>query len=289
MLRIGVVGDVHLQWDDEDVRLLDAEAYDLVLITGDLGGYRARGAADVGQRMAQLRTRAIAIAGNHDAVHAAQLVSEALPQGRPLRHMLARGQGARVHALERALGPVTLGGYSVHKAGPCHLVVGRPHSMGGPELAFERQLRARYGVASMEASADLLCARVDETPADGTLIFLAHNGAFGHGQRRDDLCGRDFHRDEGDWGDRDLERAVLHAQQSGRKVAAVVSGHMHLRLRGGGRRVDQLTSQGTLHLNAAEVPRHRRARKGGPVTARHHVRLTIDAEGQARAEHVWLS
>ncbi|MEZ4326916.1 MAG: metallophosphoesterase family protein [Polyangiales bacterium] len=288
--RIGVVGDVHTQWDDEDTRLLDAQGYDLVLITGDLGGYRARGAEEVARRMAHLRTPAIAIAGNHDAVHAAQLISEALPQARPLRSLLGVGQEARVNQLAQALGPIALGGYSLHPAGAdlC-VVVARPHSMGGPELAFANALRQRYGVRSLSDSAERLCACVDDAPPGARLIFLAHNACSGHGAGRADIAGRDFHRDEGDWGDPDLRAAVDHARSRGREVVAVVSGHMHLSLRGGGRRTDHVMEHGTLHLNAAEVPRHRRAERGGPVTERHHVRLEVGpSSGQVRFDHVWL-
>lgn len=289
-LRIGVVGDVHLQWDEHDTRTLDAQGYDLLLITGDLGGYRARGAEQVARLMAQLNTPAIAIAGNHDTVHAAQLISEALPQGKVLRGLLGLGQGARVVALDQALGPVVLGGYSVHPVrSDVYVVVGRPHSMGGPELAFTGLLSARYGVRSMAESCARLCACVDETPAGARLVFLAHNACSGHGAGRASLAGRDFHRDEGDWGDPDLRAAVDHARAAGRHVLAVVSGHMHLALRGGGRRVDHVREGDTLHLNAAEVPRHRSTTRGAPVGERHHVRLELDlGTGEAHFEHVWL-
>ena len=286
-LRIGVVGDIHTQWDARDAKALDEAAYDLILFVGDLGGYRARGAERVARRMARLRTRAFAIAGNHDAVLAAQLVAEAFPRGRAARGFLSLGQGGRVDALERALGQITLGGFSAHEVAPgadaLWLVVARPHSMGGPSLAFERQLRRRYGVASLGDSRDAICRAVDETPAGARLLFLAHNGASGLGDSRDAICGRDFHRNAGDWGDPDLREAIDYARRSGRRVLASVSGHMHLRLKGGGRRDDQAREGGTLHLNVAEVPRHRRA--GGGVE-RHHVCLEIEGD-EARATTVW--
>lgn len=290
VFRIGVVGDIHQQWDEEDAPALDAQGYDLVLITGDLGSYRANDAAVVARRVAALRTPAIAIAGNHDAVHAAQLISEAIPQAKVLRTLLSVGQHARVDALSQALGPVTLGGYSVHPVRErLHVVVARPHSMGGPSLAFVPQLSTRFGVKTMADSVARLTACVDATPADTTLLFLAHNACSGHGTTRSDIAGRDFHRDEGDWGDPDLRTAIHHAKHSGRRVAAVVSGHMHLSLRGGGWRTDHVLEDGTLHVNAADVPRHRRAKRGGPVSARHHVRLLLDlATGTARSEHVWV-
>jgi uncharacterized protein (TIGR04168 family) len=290
VFRIGVVGDVHQQWDEEDALALDAQGYELILITGDLGSYRANDAAVVARRVAALRTPAIAIAGNHDAVHAAQLISEAIPQAKLLRTLLSVGQHARVDALSQALGPVTLGGYSVHPVNErLYVVVARPHSMGGPSLAFVPQLSTRFGVKSMEDSVARLTACVDQTPPDALLVFLAHNACTGHGATRTDIAGRDFHRDEGDWGDPDLRAALQHAKAQGRRVLAVVSGHMHLALRGGGWRTDHVLEDGTLHLNAADVPRHRRDKRGGPVSARHHVRLLVDlSAGTARCEHVWV-
>lgn len=290
LFRIGVVGDIHQQWDEEDAPSLDAQGYDLVLITGDLGSYRANDAAVVARRVAALETPAIAIAGNHDAVHAAQLISEAIPQAKLLRTLLSVGQHARVDALSQALGPVTLGGYSVHPIREkLYVVVARPHSMGGPSLAFVAQLSTRFGVKTMEDSVARLTACVDQTPPDTTLLFLAHNACSGLGASRSDIAGRDFHRDEGDWGDPDLRAALEHAKRSGRRVAAMISGHMHLGLRGGGFRTDHVVEDGTLHVNAADVPRHRRVKRGGPVSARHHVRVLLDlATGTARSEHVWV-
>lgn len=289
-LRLGVIGDVHMQWDDEDTALLDAQGYDWLLIVGDLGGYRSRGAEEVARRMARLATPALAIAGNHDAVNAAQLISEALPQGKALRGLLGFGQHARVDALREALGPITLGGYSVHRVSAgVYVLVGRPHTMGGPELAFAGELRDRYGVRSMAESVARLCACVDQTPAGARLLWLAHNACTGHGATRSSLAGRDFHAAEGDWGDPDLRAAVDYAQAHGRSVEAVVSGHMHLALRGGGRRVGHVLEGTTLHLNVAEVPRHRCDGPDAAVSARHHVRLEVGPRpGELYFEHVWL-
>ena len=87
--------------------------------------------------------------------------------------------------------------------------------------------------------------------------------------------------DEGDHGDLDLRAAIDHARERGKRVRAVIAGHMHHALKGGGRRTWQVDRDDTLFINAAEVPRHRDGR-------RHHVRLTLDAD-HAEAEAVWVS
>ena len=160
----------------------------------------------------------------------------------------------------------------------------RPHSMGGDELHFARHLSDRFGVHSMDESAELLCRMVDESSAN-QLLFLAHNGPSGLGTGRADIWGCDFRPAEGDQGDRDLQEAVAHARRRGKRVLAVLAGHMHRRLRGGGARRWQLTREGTLYVNAAVVPRFRLVRReqGAKRVERHHVELRIYADGSLQA------
>lgn len=280
---------MHLLWDDVDRRQLDAQRYDALLFVGDLAGYRPGGGVRVARSMSQLRTPGLAIPGNHDAVHAGQLVSEIL--SRPaLRRRLGSRQPKRVRALDGAFGAITLGGYSVHQMRRFQVLVARPHAMGGPGLAFERYLASAFSVTSMQDSIDRLRACVDRLQPGVPLIILAHNGPLGLGDRRGDICGRDFHRDEGDWGDPDLAEAVRYATQQGHDLRAVVFGHMHLGLRGGGRRAALATHEGVLYVNAAEVPRHRRDKQTRQVLARHHVRLEVPVHPGAGADasHIWL-
>ena len=273
-MRLAVIGDVHLAFDAEDARAIDAAGYEAVLFAGDLAGYSVRGGLRVARAIAGLRTRAIAIPGNHDAVPLPQFAAEFTRQERAAA-LLARGQEGRVASLASALGPVRLSGYEVLPLGaPGELdcIVARPHSFGGPALSFGAYLGARYGVDSMERSAELLCARVDEARSE-RLLFLAHNGPTGLGERRHDPWGRDFGRAEGDFGDPDLRAAIDHARASGRQVVAVVAGHMHRALRGGGERTWQARQDGTLFVNAARVPR---IFEDGGRTRRHRVELVIE-------------
>ena len=67
-----------------------------------------------------------------------------------------------------------------------------------------------------------------------------------------------------------------------KRVLAVVAGHMHHRLKGGGERKWLVESDGVLYVNAARVPR---IEKSGQ---RYHVCLETDGE-RARAELVAVS
>ena len=121
------------------------------------------------------------------------------------------------------------------------------------------------------------------TPASRSAsLFLAHNGPSGLGSGRADIWGCDFKKDEGDFGDEDLRLAVDHAQSSGKRVLAVLAGHMHHAIKGGGERRWQIERDGVLYVNAARVPRifeH----EGRHV--RHHIAITLSEQG-ARAEPV---
>jgi len=72
-----------------------------------------------------------------------------------------------------------------------------------------------------------------------------------------------------------------------KKVVAVVAGHMHRRLKGRGRRCAFVERDGTVYVNAAEVPRIVRDRQAGSAR-RHHVELCIES-GICEARDVWIS
>lgn len=282
-VRIAVIGDVHLQWDDHDAALLDAAGYDLVAFVGDLAGYR-RDALGVARSISRLRTPAVVVPGNHDGVSLAHVAAETLERPR-LARLLGRGQARRGAELRAALGAVPLAGYSVHDVGGAvSLIAGRPHSQGGGYLAFARYLSATYGVGSLEESAARLCELVGRAPHE-RLVFLAHNGPTGLGGRRDDPWGCDFRLGAGDFGDADLRAGIDHARRLGKRVLAVVAGHLHHRLKGGGERRWRAEAGGVLYVNAARVPRIER--RGGREL-RHHVCLELDGDS-ARAEPIELS
>jgi uncharacterized protein (TIGR04168 family) len=284
-LRLAIVGDVHGCWTAADNDYFNRGPYAALLCTGDLPPLI--GSLPTARRLAALRLPAFMIPGNHDASTALQFLAELRHHDR-LAALLSLGNERREAALRAALGPVKLVGYSLDRLDwdgrPLGLIAARPYSMGGDRLYFSAYLKRRHEVDSFAASAARLRALVDEAPRD--IIFLSHNGPSGLGAARDDLWGCDFRAEGGDFGDPDLRAAIDYALRAGRKVHAVVAGHMHHRLKGGGgeRKHWQLQRDGVLYINAARVPRIRRRAAGQP---RHHIALTLDENG-ARAEAVWI-
>jgi len=281
-VKLAIVGDIHGHWGDEDVRWFNASDRDALLFTGDLAGFRHADTLRIARSIGGLEKPAFLVPGNHDTAPLVAFLAEL--SGNDLLRRLSTRQGRRHEELRDALGPVVVGGFTKHALGDVDLIVGRPHPMGGSEFSFRRHLEAVYGVSDLEQSAARLAALVDG--ARERVIFLAHNGPTGLGEHRTDIFGRDFGGREGDWGDADLRAAVDRAVASGRAVLAVVAGHMHHRIQGGGKRAWQVERDGVLYVNAARVPRvfaaggTRRSRK-----MRHHVLLTIDG-GRAQAEEV---
>jgi uncharacterized protein (TIGR04168 family) len=285
-VRIGVIGDVHLAWDDRDVALLDGAGYDLLLFVGDLAGYGAEGAVRVSRSIAQLRTPSLVMPGNHDAVTTMQLGAEVLSASEAMRDMLSIGMASRVARLRKALGRVPLCGFSLHRFEPgLTILAARPHSIGGPRLAFRRYLARRFGVRTLADSAARLRGLFDEIAPTERVIVLAHCGPIGLGATRDAIYGNDFRPGAGDWGDPDLAAALAHATATGKSVLAVVAGHMHHKLRGGGDRTWHVEREGVQHVNAARVPRRRR---NAGASERHHVRLTLEG-AKVGVEQVWLT
>jgi uncharacterized protein (TIGR04168 family) len=279
-LRFGVVGDVHLDFDDTDVAQLDARGYDAILFVGDIATYAHKAALGVARAIARLATPALVIPGNHDAANLFQMAAAVL-EADAILPLLHRRQRARETELASALGGARLVGYSLHRFdapwGALDVIACRPHSSGGAHFAFRPYLDDAFGVHDMESSSAKLEALVDESTAD-ELLFLAHNGPSGLGDRADDIWGCDFRKSEGDFGDPDLERALRYARERGKKIRAIVAGHMHHRLQGGGQRRWRVEREGVLYVNAARVPR---IFTRGERTLRHHVELVLD---RARVE-----
>jgi uncharacterized protein (TIGR04168 family) len=275
-MRIAVIGDVHGLFDVVDVRQLDDAGYDLVLFVGDLPRSRAhRDTLQVARRISELRTPAILIPGNHDGTHPVDVAEEALGLGRWLNRRGAR-QAQRVGLLAAALGPVRLGGYSLHRFPQLSVLVARPHAMDARALCFPGYQAETFGVRTLEESAARLKSLVDESSPD-PLVFLAHNGPVGFGSAPvDPWALRKLGRDNGD---RDLAEAVVYAQETGR-LRAVVAGHMHHQ----GERRWLMRHNGVLFINPARVPRifERNGRR-----LHHHVALSVEGGGAQAREVLW--
>lgn len=270
--RLGVVGDLHSHWDEVDLAQISGLDYDLLFFTGDLGGGTAESSLRAARAMAALEQPTLVMPGNNDTHDIDALAAELAHQS-GLSQLLSI---ARNDA--RLANPVTLCGYShdrIRVGGrEIALLAGRPHSMGGPDLSFPDYMLETYGVTSLEDSSRRLMALVDAVePAE--LIFLSHNGPHGLGGEANDIWGCDFKTGGGDWGDPDLAVAIDHARSRGKRVLAVIAGHMHLRTRQGEERPWKVETAGTVYINAARVPRIFSDRDD---IFRHHVSVTIDEE-----------
>ena len=161
-LKIAVVGDVHGFWSEEDTEWFNRSDYDWIFFVGDIGVYRHAETVRVARSIARLRCPVVLIPGNHDGPSPSQMASTVLGQGR-LSDWLGSGMGRRVDELANAFGGVRFSGYErVPLDSEIDLIVGRPHSMGGTDLHFQRHLRERFGVGSMDDSTRRLKALEDE-------------------------------------------------------------------------------------------------------------------------------
>jgi uncharacterized protein (TIGR04168 family) len=237
VVEIAVLGDLHGDFD----AVLDAallEPFAMRLCTGDLTPNRGRERFDVALRVAEdlasLRVRVVL--GNHDGPTAFT--------GRSFPKSYLR--------LDEVFG-------DLHVAGRCvdfpdldvSLVGARPLTSGGHDYRFpvpgrEDWSLRQWGEAIHELLRSARCSRV---------VVLAHCGPSGLGATREAPFGCDFRLEEGDWGDPDLRLALDAARKDGVPVVAVVAGHMHHALRGGGVRIPCQREGDVLHVNAAVVPR----------------------------------
>jgi uncharacterized protein (TIGR04168 family) len=283
--KVAVIGDLHGSWDDWDVAYFNASDYELLLFTGDLGSGTGAGGVKIARSIARLAKPALVMPGNNDVAYQPAIAAEFAHQ-RGLIEVLTAGPRERSRSLGDASGRVELCGYSLHPLSlggrSVTLLAGRPHGLGGRDLSFPEHLERNYAIVSMEASAARLEALVADAPTD-ELIVLSHNGPTGLGAAATDLWGCDFREGAGDWGDPDLAAALDAAPALGKRVLAVIGGHMHLKTRTGAARVPRLERDGTLYLNPARVPRIQGGRTG---VWRSHVCLEIDAGGVRASEVV---
>lgn len=271
---IALVGDLHGHWDAEDVGYFNASDYDLLLFTGDLGSGTRKDGLAIARSVARLNKRALVVAGNNDAPFGSEIAAEFRLQG-GLTTLMRLTAG---HALSsQSEGHVQLCGYCTqHVQLPgleLSIVVGRPYAMGGSELSFAEALAERHGITNLAQSRHRLCALIEQAPTQD-LILLAHNGPAGLGAEMTSIWGCDFRPEAGDWGDEDLLHAVQHAERIGKRVLAVVAGHMHRSSELS--RCATLQRASVLYVNPALVPR---VFTRDNDVVRHHMALDIGPSG----------
>ena len=261
-LRIAVAGDLHDQWEERDNLLLERLAPDALLLVGDLSDGRAR----IPRLLTTLSVPLACVLGNHDAGRD--------PSGHRLRRQID------------LLGDLHCGWGLRQLVPPGLAVVGaRPGTAGGG-FHLSPAVRAALGPVDLQESA----ARIERAAlgADPALplVVLAHCGPSGLGSEAHDPCGRDWKRPACDWGDQDLELAIERIRRH-RPVPLVVFGHMHhsLRQKQGERRTLVRDRHGTLHLNAACVPRV--GVDGQGRSLRHLSWITWGERGPQHLAHRW--
>ena len=246
------VGDLHGQFDDEDLRYLDNAGYRLTIFIGDLGDEDVK----MARRVAKLPFETRCILGNHDAWRSFR-EKAASPALRESLELLA----------ERHLA------YDVYDLDEQELsIVGaRPFSWGGPSLRSPELYKELYDVVDHESSAAKI-VEAAERASYRDLCIVAHNGPYGLSKRSSDIFGKDFGRPGGDWGDRDLQMALRTLEQRGFRIPLVVAGHMHHQLlhpRGDFRKRCLVRGE-TVFVNVARVPRIFKSSNG--ETIRHYAR-----------------
>jgi uncharacterized protein (TIGR04168 family) len=236
-VELAVLGDLHGHFELALDRPL-LERSDLALCTGDLAPCGGRRRFEEALRQAEELAAAgvLTILGNHDGPTC--FTGRRFPKS--------------YLALAGALGDHHVGGRRVDRLDLDRSVVGaRPLSCGGPSVRFAVPERedwdvARWGQEIAELVEQAPCSRV---------VILSHAGPTGLGAERNAPWGRDFGSQDGDWGDPDLGLALDRVAAVGRAPVAVLAGHMHHRLQGGGHRRPAARRDGVLHVNAAVVPR----------------------------------
>ena len=247
LIKIAIVGDIHDRWEIADEIALQLLGVDLVLFVGDFGNESVQ----VVREIAAVKLPKAAVFGNHDAWYSA---SDWGKQKCPYDRQKEDWVQDQIDLLKE-----THVGYSKLDFPELQLTVvgSRPFSWGGDVWKNAEFYKERFGVTSFaESTAKIVAAA--ETAAYDTVIFLGHNGPVGLGSNADDPCGKDWQPLGGDYGDPDLTEAIALTRKLGKTIPLVTFGHMHHDLRYTKqhlRKTFVISSEGTMYLNAARVPR----------------------------------
>jgi uncharacterized protein (TIGR04168 family) len=246
-ITLAVIGDIHDRWEAEDEAALEFLGVDLALFVGDFGNE----SVNLVKQIAEMQIPKAAILGNHDAWYSATDWGIS-------KCPYDRTKEDRVQQQLNLLGKTHVGYGKLDFPNLNLSVVGsRPFSWGGSSWKNERFYRERYGVHNYDESVDRIMNAVDRTKND-TIIFIGHNGAKGMGDKPEDPCGKDWQPIGGDHGDPDFAEAIVQTRELGKTIPLAVFGHMHHSLRHTKaelRRPIHIDAAGTVHLNAARVPR----------------------------------
>ncbi|MCS6972225.1 MAG: metallophosphoesterase [Turneriella sp.] len=256
MPTYAILGDLHLQFDEDDVEFFNNSDYDALLFVGDLAARMPESLFKLLPLFNALTKPSYLIPGNHDTTGVRALLGE-LWQNEFLIQLGAASQPARMERLKKELRHTTLCGYSLHGLpGGLNLVAARPFSMGSTNgtVNFRPYLERTYGVRTLAESSERLKSLIDGVHSP--YIILAHHGPHGLGPKATDIWGADFLPQEVDFGDPDLADAISYAISIGKPPLAVIAGHMHYPTKHGKKPKQwYLYCDGVLYVNAARWPR----------------------------------
>jgi len=277
---IRIMGDPHNNLDMEEDGYWLSQA-DVALCTGDFAYHITGRERSLSRKVMEfLRDCGVyTILGNHDGINHRPSVNYGPAETEP---------GCQTEMVE-TLGDYYMG-YQCVDLENLSLVGGRPFSNGNSGIQHKP---FGYRDITVEESAQKIVSLM-EAAAHDNIIFLSHNGPKGMGEDRDSMCGRDWKQPAMDWGDEDLALALNHVPE-GKNIVALVMGHMHHHLRGGGWRRRMAFYKGYPVVNAAVVPRIVRK---GVITTRnitgefkekkifqtHHHFLELELEGNRLKE-----
>jgi uncharacterized protein (TIGR04168 family) len=245
-ITIAVVGDVHDRWQAQDHQALKHLGVDLVLFVGDFGNE----SVEIVRAIATLDIPKAVILGNHDAWYSASdWGKNKCPYDRKTED--------RVQQQLDLLGETHVGySYLDFPQFELSVVGARPFSWGGDEWKNADFLRDRYDVQGFADSTQRMIDRAQQASYE-TVLLLSHNGPKGLGDQDFDPCGVDWKSGGGDHGDPDFAEAIAAIYKLPKAIPFVTFGHMHLKLRHSDRMRDAIAvnANGTVFLNAANVPR----------------------------------
>lgn len=286
-MKLAIIGDMHMQFDEEDVRFFNDSEYDAILMVGDLASKNPDSMFRLLPLLNQLTKPSYLIPGNHDTTGVRQLLGE-LMHNETLINFGAASQETRMAKLRAELKAPLLCGYSTHDLGDIRLVCARPFSMGDAHAAktdkpldlpvnFRPFLKKEYGIETLGESAAKIKSLIDAV--NPPYIIMAHHGPFGLGAKATDMFGADFLPEETDFGDHDLSEAIAYARTIGKAPLAVIAGHMHYPTKHGKKPKQwHLLKDDILYVNAARWPR---IFKHEGKTMHHHVQLIVGHRASA--------
>lgn len=284
-MKIAVIGDVHGFWNHKDTTYFNESDYDALFFVGDLKGGTQKSLNTIIPFLQNLSKPVYFSYGNWDTTNLIQMAGE-IWHNPFFARIGSLSHNKRIHKFQEQLPNFHLGMFNLFSLKEFDLIIGRPFSAGGP-ISFVPILKQLFNIQTLEDSFARYKAIIDKS-ANENLAFLTHNGPFGLGAKATDIYGCDFLKEEGDWGDKDLQDAISYAKSKGKKVLFVASGHMHHR----NPKTKQIRKwlefvDNTHYANAANVPRIRKAKKGG-TSSHHHICVDLNDLKNIKIQEIWI-